>query len=77
MSSYCIRFQDVLGNIKNRCIHNVADESEAIAKFTDDPRKDVDSIISVSLLKPIDLNEWANADIKNKNYMKGLDRRRG
>lgn len=75
MSNYCIRFQDIFGKIKNRCIYNAVDENDAIAKFNADPRKDMASIIAVSPLKPIDIDEWHNADITNKTYMKGLIRR--
>ena len=73
MDSFCVRFTDYSGKVKQRCIHNVANEDAAILEVLTDVRGQVKEIVSVTKLEKVDLNEWHNAEIKNKSNAVGLD----
>ena len=75
MASFCVRFINNLGKVKQRCIHNVADEDAARTEVLTDVRGQVKEIVGVTKLEKVDLDEWHNAKITNKTNAVGLDRR--
>lgn len=75
MDSFCVRFTNYSGKVKQRCIHNVANEDAAKLELLSDVRGQVKEIVGVFKLEKVDLDEWHNAEIKNKSNAVGLDRR--
>ena len=80
MKDYCITYETPDGRFRNFCVYGVADEAEAINRFRTDRAVQIKysgrelKIDRVSSMSHVDSEDWKEAQIKNKNYTKGLMR---
>lgn len=75
MADFCVKFINEKGKLKSRCFYGLGNKAEAVDKLLADKFTHVSSIEGVFTMSKVDIDEWHNAEIKNKSNAVGLDRR--